>query len=88
MMKLFSEGITENANLITDAITKSFNLQPVIMGTMDQRLLTADRSQGSLANEQPINVNIALEGDAGRLFRIVSIEANRNREITGQVFAL
>ena len=87
MMKLFSEGITENANLITEAVQKSFNLQPVIMGTMGQNLMTTDRNQ-SLASEQPINVNIALEGDAGRLFRIVSVEANRNRQITGQVFAL
>ena len=87
MMKLFSEGITENANLITEAVQKSFNLQPVIMGTMGQNLMTTDRNQ-SLASEQPINVNIALEGDAGRIFRLVSVEADRNRQITGQVFAL
>lgn len=85
MMKLFAEGILQNASLVTDAVEKSFNLKPVIMGGTSNQVLAGNNT---VATSQPINVSIALEGDAGRIFRLVSVEANRNRQITGQVFAL
>ena len=88
MMKLFAQGIEENANLITDAVQKSFNLKPIIMA--DTRLMTDNRNRETLTStsNQPMNVNITLEGDAGRLFRLVNVEANRNRQITGKVFTI
>lgn len=79
MMKLFAQGITQNAGVITDAIEKSFNLQPVISGAMSQNNMAL---QGGAA--QPIQVNITLEGDAQRLFRVLSEEAHRDWQVTGQ----
>lgn len=81
MMKLFAQGITQNAGLITDAIQKSFNLQPVISGAMNQNALAL---QGGAP--QPIQVNVVLEGTADRIFRVVNIEAGRNQQLTGNVF--
>lgn len=84
MMKLFADGIRANASLISDAVSSSFNIGPLIQGTASQNALAiAGADSGSL---QPIQVNLTLEGDAARLFRIVNIEADRNRQITGQVF--
>lgn len=82
MMKLFAQGITQNAGVITDAIEKSFNLQPVISGAMRQNSMAL---QGGAA--QPIQVNITLEGAADRIFRVVSIEAGKNQQLTGNVFS-
>lgn len=81
MMKLFAQGITQNAGLITDAIQKSFNLQPVISGALSQN---ARALQGGAP--QPIQVNVVLEGTADRIFRVVNIEAGRNQQLTGNVF--
>lgn len=81
MMKLFAQGITQNAGLITDAIQKSFNLQPVISGAMRQNAMAL---QGGAV--QPIEVNVVLEGTADRIFRVVNIEAGRNQQLTGNVF--
>lgn len=80
MMKLFAQGITQNAGLITDAIQKSFNLQPVISRAMSQNGMAL---QGA---PQPIQVNVVLEGTADRIFRVVNIEAGRNQQLTGNVF--
>lgn len=81
MMKLFAKGITDYSGVITDAIQKSFNLQPVISGAMSQNALAL---QGGAP--QPIQVNVVLEGTADRIFRVVNIEAGRNQQLTGNVF--
>lgn len=80
MMKLFAKGITDYSGVITDAIKKSFNLQPVISGAMSQNGMAL---QGA---PQPIQVNVVLEGTADRIFRVVNIEAGRNQQLTGNVF--
>ena len=81
MMKLFAKGITDYSGVITDAIKKSFNLQPVISGAMSQNGMAL---QGGAP--QPIQVNVVLEGTADRIFRVVNIEAGRNQQLTGNVF--
>lgn len=81
MMKLFAKGITDYSGVITDAIEKSFNLQPVISGAMSQNGMAL---QGGAP--QPIQVNVVLEGTADRIFRVVNIEAGRNQQLTGNVF--
>lgn len=81
MMKLFAKGITDYSGVITDAIQKSFNLQPVISGAMSQNGMAL---QGGAP--QPIQVNVVLEGTADRIFRVVNIEAGRNQQLTGNVF--
>lgn len=81
MMKLFAKGITDYSGVITDAIQKSFNLQPVISAAMSQNGIAL---QGGAP--QPIQVNVVLEGTADRIFRVVNIEAGRNQQLTGNVF--
>lgn len=54
-------------------------------------LFTASMSSSAIQSESvnainnPIIVNVALEGDANRLFRVVKAEAVRNKELTGNV---
>lgn len=85
MMKLFAQGIRDNAGLITSAITSSFDVKSLIGSQMmtNTKMQTAP-SESNVA--QPINVNLTLEGDANRIFRLVNAQANRNRQITGQLF--
>lgn len=82
MMKLFAQGITDNASLITDAVNKSFNIKPVVNQTVIQ-----GQNQATPASSGPISVNVTLEGDANRLYRVVRAEAVRNQQITGMSFA-
>lgn len=81
MMKLFAQGITDNASLITDAVNKSFNIKPVVV---NQSVL---QGQNAPTSTGPIAVNVTLEGDANRLYRVVRAEAVRNQQITGMSFA-
>lgn len=83
MMKLFAKGIRDNANLITDALTSSFNLSPILSQAGQTGINVQGTGSGSV---QPINVNLTLEGDASRIFRLVNIEASKNYQVTGQVF--
>lgn len=83
MMKLFAKGIRDNANLITDALTSSFNLSPILSQAGQTGINVQGTESGSV---QPINVNLTLEGDASRIFRLVNIEASKNYQVTGQVF--
>lgn len=83
MMKLFAKGIRDNANLITDALTSSFNLSPILSQAGQTGINVQGTGSGSV---QPININLTLEGDASRIFRLVNIEASKNYQVTGQVF--
>lgn len=83
MMKLFAQGITDNASVITDAVEKSFNIRPLIN---NQNTLQG-QNQAVAMQAAPISVNVVLEGDANRLYRVVRAEAVRNQQITGMSFA-
>ena len=86
MMDLFAQGILDNKDILTNAVSDAFDLKPYIM--------SLDRSARTMAsNTAPdvissangnVNVIVTLQGDADRLFRVMSYEAQRNREITGQ----
>ena len=85
MMKLFAQGITDNANLITDAVKQSFNIQPIIEA---QQIVTKNQPMAApmAANNSPIAVNVTLQGDAKYLYKVVNAEAIRNHQITGIAF--
>lgn len=87
MMKLFAQGINDNAHLITDAIGTSFDLRPYFtsMNNGLNRLANAATNSANTSGQQgPVVVNVALEGDANRLFRVLSEEAHRDWQMTGQ----
>ena len=86
MMALFAQGIRDNAHLITDAIGTSFDLRPYFTSMTNglNRLTSAtDRSISAPGQQGPIVVNVSLEGDANRLFRVLSEEAHKDWQITG-----
>ncbi|MBQ1569494.1 MAG: phage tail tape measure protein [Clostridiales bacterium] len=87
MMRLFAQGIKENAGLITEAIGSSFDLRPYFtsMNNGINRLTNvASSSMEANAQQGPVVVSVSLEGDAQRLFRVLSEEAHRDWQITGQ----
>ena len=85
MMKLFAQGITQNAGLITDAIKQSFNVQPIIEA---QQVMSKNQTMAApmAQNNAPIAVNVTLQGDAKYLYKVVNAEAIRNHQITGISF--
>lgn len=85
MMKLFAQGITQNAGLITDAIKQSFNVQPIIEA---QQVMSKNQTMAApvAQNNSPIAVNVTLQGDAKYLYKVVNAEAIRNHQITGISF--
>lgn len=87
MMRLFAQGIRDNAHLITDAIGSSFDLRPYFtsMNNDINRLTNvASNNMNAQSQQGPVVVNVSLEGDANRLFRVLSEEAHRDWQITGQ----
>lgn len=88
MMKLFADGIKNNSDLITSAIGSSFDLRPYFtsMNAGINRLtnVASNSMNASASQTGPVVVNISLEGDAQRLFRVLSEEAHRDWQVTGQ----
>ena len=87
MMKEFADGIRNNAHLITDAVGSSFDLRPYMtsMTSGINRLSNiATSSMNAQSAQGPVVVQVSLEGDANRLFRVLSEEAHRDWQITGQ----
>ena len=87
MMELFASGIRNNANLITDAISSSFDLRPYFTSMangINKMTNVASSSMQAQAQQGPVVVQVSLEGDAQRLFRVLSEEAHRDWQITGQ----
>ena len=86
-MPSFAQGINDNAHLITDAIGTSFDLRPYFtsMNNGINRLANvATNSANTNGQQGPVVVNVALEGDANRLFRVLSEEAHKDWQMTGQ----
>lgn len=86
MMNLFAQGIRDNAHLITDAIGTSFDLRPYFTSMtngLDRLTSATNRSVSAPGQQGPIVVNVSLEGDANRLFRVLSEEAHKDWQITG-----
>ena len=87
MMKLFAQGIRDNAYLITDAIGSSFDLRPYLTtmnSGLDRLNRTASTSAATQAAQGPTVVNVTLQGDAERLFRVMVDQAHKDWQITGQ----
>lgn len=87
IMKNFAEDIRKNSSLIANAFASSFDAKALF--SSQAAVMTSknvSRENDSALAKQPLSINVVLQGDADRLFRVVSVQAERNREITGQVF--
>ena len=86
MMKEFAQGLIGSKDILTSAVSDAFDLKPYIM-SLDRSARTmasnTDPDVISSANGN-VNVIVTLQGDADRLFRVMSYEAQKNRAITGQ----
>lgn len=76
MMKLFAEGIADNEKLITDQISKSFNIESAISSGY------SNIGQANV-NNQPVNVTVVLKGDAEKLFTVLREENRKFTKSTG-----
>lgn len=70
MMREFAKGITENADLIANAVNKSFDIEPYINASYNNKRGNYDTSNNVVdrANAQPVPVTVVLQGDAGKFF--------------------
>ena len=86
MMKLFAQGIKDNAYLIADAMNSSFDLRPYLTNMtsgINKLNATANASMETQMREN-IVVQVSLEGDVKRMFNVMSDEAHRVWQTTGQ----
>jgi hypothetical protein len=89
MMKLFADGIRDNAHLVRNQLYKSFDFSNLIDGA-EVELPTsrvASKNNDIIRLLEQIatnrNVTVVLEGDADRLFRVMQREDRRNKQLTG-----
>lgn len=76
MMREFAKGITDNADLIANAVNKSFDIEPYINASYNNRRGNYDTSNNVVdrANAQPVPVTVVLQGDAGKFFTAMRAE--------------
>lgn len=76
MMREFAKGITENADLIANAVNKSFDIEPYINASYNNRRGNYDTSNNVVdrANAQPVPVTVVLQGDASKFFTVMRAE--------------
>lgn len=82
MMKLFSEGIKDNAYLVRDAFAESVDL-----GAVSATVSATNNNSEIISLLQQIRdggtVQVVLEGDTDRLFRAMQRKATSNYRLTG-----
>lgn len=85
MMKQFASGLVANKDILTSAVSDAFDLKPYIM-SLDKsaRNMASTMAPNVVSGNGGVNVTVTLQGDADRLFRVMSYEAQRNRQLTGQ----
>lgn len=85
MMKQFASGLVANKDILTSAVSDAFDLKPYIM-SLDKsaRNMASTMAPNVVGGNGGVNVTVTLQGDADRLFRVMSYEAQRNRQLTGQ----
>lgn len=86
MMREFAKGITDNADLIANAVNDSFNIEPYIQagynsnkGNMNLGGNVVDKAAG-----QPVPVTVVLQGDAGKFFTAMVHENNIYTKANGK----
>lgn len=81
MMKLFAEGIRDNEDLVANQISKSFDLGEYIQ---NQNVGLSHNNSRYVSNgEQSISVNVVLEPIGSEIFRVVTAEARKRFDSTG-----
>ena len=86
MMRLFAEGIRDNAHLVTDQLDSSFDLgADVVQGSSLVKSTTINGASTPKTSEN-ISVNVTIEpipGFGAEMFRVVKKEARKQYESTG-----
>ena len=74
MMKLFAEGITDNKNVITDAISSAFNFGPQMNGGQQGQTFSVPRDSGE---GKTINVIFEFDGIQRFVYKLNKAEEQR-----------
>lgn len=91
MMKLFAEGIDQNADIVNDAIERNFDFSDAIISS-GENAEDAYRNSTSSALGQVISLlqeivehglDVGLEGDAREIFRVVEKQNRQRTKATG-----
>lgn len=91
MMKLFAEGIDQNADLVNDAIEKNFDFSDAIVSPeVDYQQVYQSNTEGALNQmisllQQLVDggMEVSLEGDAREIFRVVEKQNRQRTKATG-----
>lgn len=91
MMKLFAEGIENNADLVNDAIEKNFDFSDAIVSPeVDYQQVYQSNTESALNQMISLlqelvdsGMNVSFEGDAREIFRVVEKENRRRTKATG-----
>lgn len=95
MMDLFIKGVKDNTRKLQTQVSESFDFGRFSAPAFDASASVADRSTGRddriiglleklLDQKQGQDVNVVLEGDANRLFRVIRQENRREIALTGR----
>lgn len=70
MMREFAKGITDNADLIANAVNSAFDVEPYINASYNNNKGNYNMNNSVIdkANVQPVPVTVVLQGDAGKFF--------------------
>lgn len=70
MMREFAKGITDNADLIANAVNSAFDIEPYINASYNNNKGNYNMNNSVIdkANVQPVPVTVVLQGDAGKFF--------------------
>lgn len=85
MMELFMKGIEDNKPKLLDTVADAFDFQNLIKAPHPSGDAEILRALGDIKSAVGgTKVEVVLEGDADRLFRVMQRESRRNNQITGQ----
>lgn len=91
MMKLFAEGVENNADLVNDAIEKNFDFSDAIVSPeVDYQQVYQSNTEGALNQmisllQQLVDngMDVTLEGDAREIFNVVEKQNRQRTKATG-----
>lgn len=91
MMKLFAEGVTDNTDIVTDAIEDAFDFSNMIVAPeVDYQRAYQNDTGAQLAQMVALlqelvdgGMDVSLEGDAREIFRVVEKQNRQRTKATG-----
>lgn len=77
MMDLFMQGIKDNTDELQRTLSDSFDFEPVISRSSQEGSGALSGTTTSTGQPVPVNVNVTLAGDTGKIFQVVRDEDDK-----------